>query len=52
MLLLAVEKQLVTREIAEIVRENEQTVRWWMKRYMAERIERLKDAPVPVHHRK
>jgi transposase len=45
MMLLAAEKQLVAREIAEIVRENEQTVRRWMKRYMAEGIEGLKDAP-------
>jgi transposase len=47
MMLLAAEKQLVAREIAEIVRENEQTVRRWMKRYMAEGIEGLKDAPRP-----
>jgi transposase len=46
-MLLAAEKQLVAREIAEIVRENEQTVRRWMKRYMAEGIEGLKDAPRP-----
>lgn len=36
MMLLAAEKQLVAREIAEIVRENERTVRRWMKRYLAE----------------
>jgi transposase len=47
MMLLAAEKQLVAREIAEIVREDEQTVRRWMKRYMAEGIEGLKDAPRP-----
>ncbi len=47
MMLLAAEKRLVAREIAEIVRENEQTVRRWMKRYMAEGIEGLKDAPGP-----
>lgn len=47
MMLLAAEKHLVAREIAEIVRENEQTVRRWMKRYMAEGIEGLKDAPRP-----
>ena len=35
MMLLAAEKQLVAREIAEIVREDEQTVRRWMKRYIA-----------------
>ncbi|MFC1959659.1 helix-turn-helix domain-containing protein [Chloroflexota bacterium] len=47
MILLATEKQLVAREIAEIVREDEQTVRRWMKRYMAEGVEGLKDAPRP-----
>jgi transposase len=47
MILLAAEKHLVAREIAEIVREDEQTVRRWMKRYMAEGIEGLKDAPRP-----
>jgi transposase len=47
MMLLAAEKQLVAREIAEIIRENEQTIRRWMKRYMAEGIEGLKDAPRP-----
>lgn len=47
MMLLAAEKQLVAREIAEIVRENEQTVRRWMKRYRAEGIEGLKDVPRP-----
>jgi transposase len=47
MILLAAEKQLVAREIAEIVREDEQTVRRWMKRYLAEGIEGLKDAPRP-----
>jgi len=47
MMLLAVEKHLVAREIAEIVREDEQTVRRWIKRYMAEGIEGLKDAPRP-----
>lgn len=47
MMLLAAEKQWVAREIAEIVRENEQTVRRWMKRYMAEGIEGLQDAPRP-----
>jgi transposase len=47
MMLLAAERQLVAREIAEIVRDNEQTVRRWMKRYMAEGIEGLKDAPRP-----
>jgi transposase len=47
MMLLAAERQMVVGEIAAIVRENEQTVRRWMKRYMAEGIEGLKDAPRP-----
>ena len=45
MMLLAAEKGLTAPEIAEIVRDDEQTVRRWMKRYMAEGIEGLKDAP-------
>jgi transposase len=47
MILLAAEKQLVAGEIAEIVRKDEQTVRRWLKRYVAEGIEGLKDAPRP-----
>ena len=31
--------------IAQIVRENDQTVRHWLKRYRAEGIEELHDAP-------
>ncbi len=45
MILLSVEKDMVAREIAEIVRDNEQTVRRWLKRYQAEGIEGLKDRP-------
>lgn len=52
MILLAAEKQLVAHEIAEIVRDNEQTVRRWMKRYIAEGIEGLQDAPRPGARRK
>jgi len=33
MILLAAEKRMVAAEIAEIVRENEQTVRRWLKRW-------------------
>ena len=33
--------------IAKIVRENDQTVRNWLKRWMAEGIEGLKDRPMP-----
>lgn len=47
MMLLAAERRMVAAEIGAIVRENEQTVRRWMKRYMAEGIEGLKDAPRP-----
>ena len=47
MMLLAAEKHMVAAEIGAIVRESEHTVRRWMKRYMAEGIEGLKDAPRP-----
>ena len=47
MILLAAEQQLVAHEIAVIVRTDEQTVRRWMKRYIAEGIEGLKDEPRP-----
>lgn len=45
MMLLAAEKGLSAPAIGTIVRDDEQTVRRWMKRYMAEGIEGLKDAP-------
>ena len=45
MMLLAAEKGLTAPAIAAIVRDDEQTVRRWMKRYIAEGIEGLKDAP-------
>lgn len=45
MMLLAAEKGLSAPAIAAIVRDDEQTVRRWLKRYMAEGIEGLKDAP-------
>ena len=44
-ILLAAEKQLVAQEIGEIVRLSDQAVRKWLKRYMAEGIEGLKDMP-------
>jgi len=47
MMLLAGEKGMKAPEVAEIVREDEQTVRRWMKRYIAEGIEGLQDAPRP-----
>ncbi len=45
--LLATEQQLGVREIATIVRHDEATVRLWLKRYMAEGITGLHDAPRP-----
>lgn len=47
MMLLAVEQKLNAREIAEIVQESDQTVRKWMKRFTAEGLEGLRDAPRP-----
>jgi transposase len=44
-ILLAAEKQLVAQEIGEIVRLSDQAVRKWLKRYMAEGLEGLKDMP-------
>ena len=45
MMLLAAENGLTAPAIAAIVRDDEQTVRRWLKRYMAEGIDGLKDAP-------
>lgn len=45
MVLLAVEKEMVSAEIAEIVRKHEQTVRTWLKRYKAKGIVGLEDSP-------
>jgi transposase len=45
--LLAGEQRLAAPAIAAIVRETDQTVRNWMKRYVAEGIEGLKDRPMP-----
>jgi transposase len=45
--LLAGEQRLAAPAIARIVREDEQTVRRWLKRYLAEGIEGLKDRPTP-----
>jgi len=45
MMLLAAEKRLTAPDIAAIVRDDEQTVRRWLKRYLAEGVEGLKDAP-------
>lgn len=45
MVLLAAEKSLVAGKIAEIVRTDDQTVRSWLRRYMAEGVDGLYDAP-------
>jgi transposase len=45
MILLSAEKGLKAEEIAEIVRESAVTVISWLKRYISEGIEGLKDAP-------
>ncbi len=46
-ILLAGEQRMTAPAIAKIVRENDQTVRNWFKRWMAEGIEGLKDRPMP-----
>ncbi len=52
MILLAAEQGMSAPAIAPIVRECDQTVRNWMKRYDAEGIEGLKDVPRPGSPRK
>jgi transposase len=47
MVLLSSEKRLKAEEIAQIVRESHITVLRWLKRYLAEGIEGLKDDPKP-----
>ena len=47
MILLAAEQGLKVHQIAVIVRESEATVLRWLKRYLAEGIEGLQDAPRP-----
>jgi transposase len=44
--LLAGEQRMTAPAIAKIVRETDQTVRNWLKRYLAEGIEGLKDRPM------
>jgi transposase len=46
-ILLSVEQGLKVPQIAAIVRESEATVLRWLKRYLAEGIEALQDAPRP-----
>lgn len=50
--LLAAEKQMNPAEIAGIVRSDEQTVRRWLKRYLALGADGLEDAPRPGGPRK
>lgn len=45
--LLAAEQRLTAPAIAQIVREDDQTVRTWLKRYLSEGIEGLNDRPMP-----
>jgi Winged helix-turn helix len=52
MVLLAAEQRLSAAEIAEIVRASEETVRRWLKRYLAEGVEGLRDVPHPGAPRK
>jgi transposase len=47
MVLLSVEQGLKVPQIAAIVRESEATVLRWLKRYLAEGVEGLQDAPRP-----
>ncbi len=47
MILLAVEENMTAPKIGQIVRKNDQTVRRWMRRFNAEGINRLYDAPRP-----
>jgi transposase len=47
MVLLSVEQELKVPQIAAIVRESEATVLRWRKRYLAEGLEGLHDAPRP-----
>lgn len=45
--LLAAEQGMLAPEIAKIVRSDEETVRSWLKRYLAEGVAGLADAPRP-----
>jgi transposase len=47
MVFLAAEQRLKVPQIAVIVRESEATVLRWLKRYLAEGMEGLQDAPRP-----
>ena len=47
MILLAAEQKMTAPQIAQVVRKDDQTVRRWIKRYNAEGINGLFDAPRP-----
>lgn len=48
MVLLAAEQHLAAPAIAAIVREREETVRRWLKRWVAGGLEGLKERPMPA----
>lgn len=50
--LLAGEQRLIAPAIARIVRESDQTVRVWLKRWLAEGLAGLQDRPMPGGPRK
>jgi len=47
MVLLACEQRLTAPAIAAIVREDDETVRRWLKRYLAQGLEGWRDLPMP-----
>jgi transposase len=47
MVLLATERRMSASESTQIVRSSEETIRRWLKRYLAEGVEELRDAPRP-----
>jgi len=47
MVLLSAEQNMTAQQIGQIVRKNDQTVRRWIKRYNAEGVNGLSDAPRP-----
>ena len=47
MVLLSAEQNMTAQQIGQIVRKNEQTVRRWIKRYNAEGVKGLSEAPRP-----
>lgn len=52
MVLLAAKRDLTAAEIAGVTRASEETVRRWLKRYLAEGVEGLRDEPHPGAPRK